>query len=149
MYLISHNCTLITRVIDTMHSKWRLYPLSFNFRTFCFTLNLTAKLNLTKIVHCHWSRPRNRCFICHLKDIWIFEQVIIEYLFKLFRLCVVKIMPGLDRLTKDGQWVFYLCDRWNSKSNVFSCDLDLWGMDTGHGHCTSSQWWQQLYQVIW
>ena len=26
------------------------------FRTFCFSLNLTGTLNLTKIVHYHWSR---------------------------------------------------------------------------------------------
>jgi len=25
------------------------------FRTFCFSLNLTGTLNLTKIVHYHWS----------------------------------------------------------------------------------------------
>jgi len=30
-------------------------PLFF-FRTFCFSLNLTGMLNLTKIVHYHWSR---------------------------------------------------------------------------------------------
>ena len=27
--------------------------------------------------------------------------------------------------------------------NVLS-DLDLWGMDRGQGHCTSSQWGQQV-----
>jgi len=26
------------------------------FRTFCFSLNLTGTLNLTKCVHYHWSR---------------------------------------------------------------------------------------------
>ena len=29
------------------------------------------------------------------------------------------------------------------------CDLDLWCMDPSHGHCTSFQWGQHLYQVRW
>jgi len=34
-------------------------------------------------------------------------------------------------------------------SCLISCDLDLWGMDPGQYHCTSSQWGQHLYQVRW
>ena len=38
------------------------------FRTFCFSLNLTGTLNLTKIVHYHWSRMGNTsCLIGNLK----------------------------------------------------------------------------------
>ena len=49
--------------IKTRQSKGRLYPRRCYFRTFCFSLNLTGTLNLTKSVHLYttgqeWERRK-------------------------------------------------------------------------------------------
>jgi len=47
---------------SAVHSYWTsvlkdgYIPHLYCFRTFDFSLNLTGTLNLTKIVHYHWSR---------------------------------------------------------------------------------------------
>ena len=45
--------------VQFIHGKFiqnKAVPCRCFFRTFCFSLNLTGTLNLTKIVHYHWSR---------------------------------------------------------------------------------------------
>ena len=45
----------VKQILPQYKQRTAISPPLF-FRTFCFSLNLTGTLNLTKIVHYHWSR---------------------------------------------------------------------------------------------
>ena len=62
------------------------------FRTFCVSLNLTVNWTWPKLYTTtgqEWENKKYKLFDRLPKYSWIYENVIEEYLLKLFRLCVV------------------------------------------------------------